>query len=65
MSQSNGHKRTSKKLTKATLDLISKREELNRIINKTEEQKREHREIRKLTRKEIRKDVDNYDEQKN
>lgn len=54
----------SKKLSEETINLIKKREELNRIVNKTEDQKKGHREIRKVVRREIRKDVNKYEEEK-
>ncbi|KAI5749413.1 hypothetical protein M8J76_007135 [Diaphorina citri] len=52
----------SKKLTQKTKDLIAKREELNRKRNKTTTERIEHAEIRKLVRREIRKDVREYEE---
>ncbi|KAI5710950.1 hypothetical protein M8J75_012794 [Diaphorina citri] len=52
----------SKKLTQKTKDLIEKREELNRKRNKTTTERIEHAEIRKLVRREIRKDVREYEE---
>lgn len=60
-----GRKRKiSKKLSVGTKNLIEQREKLNKIINKSEEEKKEHSEIRKLTRRQIRKDVNNYEEEK-
>lgn len=56
-------KKISKKLTKETINLINRREELNRIVNKSEEQKNIHKIIRKETRRQIRKDVNNYEEE--
>lgn len=52
----------SKKITEKTKELIMKREELNRKINKTATEKIEHTEIRKLVKREIKNDIRNYEE---
>ncbi|KAI5737636.1 hypothetical protein M8J76_015259 [Diaphorina citri] len=52
----------SKKLSENTKELIMKREELNKKLNKTERERIEHAEIRKLVKREIKKDIHNYEE---
>lgn len=42
--------------------MIERREELNRIVGKNAEQKIEHAELRKLVRKEIKRDIKKYEE---
>lgn len=54
--------RNNAKITPKTRDLIRKREELNRIINKSTKQKIEHAELRKLAKREIRNDLKNHEE---
>lgn len=53
--------RSKKKLTKETWEIIEKREQLNRIRNKTPTQKIEHCEVRKLATKKIKEDLENYE----
>ncbi|KAI5717819.1 hypothetical protein M8J77_011797 [Diaphorina citri] len=57
-----GRKR-SKKLSQATVDLIEKRETLNRKINKNLQDKIELTEIRKLVRKKIKEDINKYEDE--
>lgn len=55
-------RRFSTKISENTKKLIQKREELNKILNKTTIQKIEHTEIRKLTKKKIREDIVKYED---
>lgn len=52
----------STKISENTKKLIQKREEMNKIPNKTVTQKIEHCEIRKLAKKKIREDIAKYEE---
>ncbi|XP_039287839.1 uncharacterized protein LOC120352189 [Nilaparvata lugens] len=54
--------RRSNKLSEETKQLIEERERLNRILNKSEEEKRKHQDLRKEARKRIRKGMKNYEE---
>ncbi|KAI5726940.1 hypothetical protein M8J76_011469 [Diaphorina citri] len=63
----NQTKRTEKrkyslKISATTRELIEKREKFNRIKNKTAIEKIEHSELRKLTKKKIREDIQKYEE---
>lgn len=59
-----GNKTTSKrskKLTEETIQLIEKHKELNRKMNKSAQNKIEHCKLRKLTKKKIREDIEEYE----
>lgn len=56
------NQKKKKRITDKTRQLIVKREELNKKINKTPADKIEHAELRKLVRKEIRKDIQVFEE---
>ncbi|KAI5752725.1 hypothetical protein M8J77_019818 [Diaphorina citri] len=58
----NQGRKYSKKISEATKELIKRREELNKIPNKTPAQKIEHCEIRKLTKRKIREDIVKFEE---
>lgn len=55
-------RKISSKITDETKKLIEKREKLNKIVNKTIAEKIEHCEIRKLTKKKIREDINRYED---